>query len=236
MLKGGMSMLSVEDAFKVADVFKHTKPKTLEKIETFASLVKVEKGKHLFFDKQEVSHIYVLVSGRASLYKLNALGEKKVIFVYGPGNLLNEVMFQDLPTSINCEMLEDSIVLALPILEFWAVMEKDSGLTKVVLDSMALKIRRLYRQLKNTTNDLNGEKKLAAKLYKLSKDYGLPIQEGILIDLNLTITYLAEMLGSKRETVSRQAKKLVQLDLLIIRKNQFIIPNQQKLSEFFKAP
>jgi len=32
----------------------------------------------------------------ASLYKINSLGEKKIIFVYGPGNLLNEDSLQRL--------------------------------------------------------------------------------------------------------------------------------------------
>ncbi len=229
-------MISLKDAVVTAEIFKTASAPSLTEIIGFSSLLKIEKGQHLFLDKEEVKSIYILIKGRASLYKLNSLGEKKVIFVYGEGNMLNEVMFQDLPASINCEMLEDSIVLVMPVSRLWHVMENDSGLTKAVLDSMALKIRRLYRQLKNTTNDLNGEKRLAAKLYKLSKDYGIKQEDGICIDLNLTITFLAEMLGSKRETVSRQAKKLVDMQLLIIQKNKFIIPDQQKLNEFFKKP
>ncbi|QHQ63218.1 helix-turn-helix domain-containing protein [Anaerocolumna sedimenticola] len=229
-------LISLKDAVVTAEIFKTASAPSLTEITGFSSLLKIEKGQHLFLDKEEVKSIYILIKGRASLYKLNSLGEKKVIFVYGEGNMLNEVMFQDLPASINCEMLEDSIVLVMPVSRLWHVMENDSGLTKAVLDSMALKIRRLYRQLKNTTNDLNGEKRLAAKLYKLSKDYGIKQEDGICIDLNLTITFLAEMLGSKRETVSRQAKKLVDMQLLIIQKNKFIIPDQQKLNEFFKKP
>jgi CRP-like cAMP-binding protein len=229
-------LISLKDAIAATEIFKTASQTSLSEIAAFSSLLKVDKGMHLFRDKEEVRSIYILVTGKASLYKLNSQGEKKVIFVYGEGSLLNEVMLQDLPASINCEMLEQSLVLAMPVTRFWHVMEKDSGLTKAVMNSMALKIRRLYRQLKNTTNDLTGEKRLAAKLYKLSKDYGIKQEDGFCIDLNLTITYLAEMLGSKRETVSRQAKKLVDMHLLIIQKNKFIIPDQQKLSDFFKKP
>jgi CRP-like cAMP-binding protein len=225
----------LKDAIKIAEVLKNINQTSLGNIESFSSLLKIKKGNHLFRDKEDVNSIYILISGRASLYKLNSLGEKKVVFVYGEGKMLNEVMLQNLPASINCEMLEDSVVLAIPIQKFWSVMEKDSQLTKEVLNSMALKIRRMYRQLKNTTNDLTGEKRLAAKLYKLSRDYGIKEENGIRIDMNLTITYLAEMLGSKRETVSRQAKKLVEMQLIIMNKNQFTVTDQQKLSEFFKT-
>lgn len=229
-------MITIKEALEAAEVLKYASPASLTAIASISSLIKVEKGKHLFRDKEDVTSLYILISGRASLYKLNSLGEKKVIFVYGAGYMLNEVMLQDLPASINCEMLENSLVLAIPIQKFWHVLEKDNSLTRAVIESMALKIRRMYRQLKNTTNDLTGEKRLAAKLYKLSKDQGVAQEEGIRIDMNLTITFLAEMLGSKRETVSRQLKKLAEMDLILIQKNQFIVPDQKKLSEYFKTP
>lgn len=229
-------MTSIQEALETTEIFKSISKVSLTAIASFSSLIKAEKGKHLFRDKEEVKNLYILIQGRASLYKLNSLGEKKVIFVYGAGSMLNEVMLQDLPSSINCEMLEHSLILSIPLQKFFHVMEKDSLLTKVVLESMALKIRRLYRQLKNTTNDLSGEKRLAAKLYKLSKDCGIPENGEIRIDMNLTITFLAEMLGSKRETVSRQLKRLVVMGLVVTNKNKFLIPDQEKLSEYFKTP
>lgn len=235
-VRKGERLISIQEAIQITEVLKYASPTSLTDLASFASLIQLDKGQHLFRDKEDVKYIYILISGRASLYKINSLGEKKVIFVYGEGKMLNEVMLQDLPASINCEMLENALVLALPIKKFQYVMSKDFNLTKAVIDSMALKIRRLYRQLKNTTNDVSGEKRLAAKLYKLSKDYGVVVEEGIKININLTITYLAEMLGSKRETVSRQVKNLAGMNLIILNKKQFIIPDQQRLCDFFKAP
>jgi len=83
---------------------------------------------------------------------------------------------------------------------------------------------------------LNGEKRVAAKLLKLSWDHGVEDEDGVRIDMNLTVTYLAEMLGSKRETVSRQVKKLNEQGLIMVKKNKFIIPDQEKLSKYFKMP
>lgn len=229
-------MVTMTEALRSIDILKNISPKSMRQLTEIASLRKIGKGQHLFRDKEEVDTLYAVVSGRASLYKINSMDDKKVIFVYGPGNMLNEVMLQDLPASINCEMLADSFITAFPVDRFWRVMEQDSELTRAFIQSMALKIRRLYRQLKNTTNSLNGEKRLAAKLYKLAKDYGVPDTEGTRIDMTLTITYLAEMLGSKRETVSRQAKKLVELELIVIKKQQIIILDTEKLSKYFKSP
>lgn len=229
-------MKSMREAFEAIDVFQAVKPSTYNAIISVASLKQLKRGDHLFYDKQPVHTLYAMVSGRASLYKVNSIGEKKVIFVYGRGKMLNEVILQKLPASVNCEMLEESVVMALPREAFWGIMESDPALNRAVIESMALKIRRMYRQLKNTTNALNGEKKVAAKLLKLSWDHGVEDENGVRIDMNLTVTYLAEMLGSKRETVSRQVKSLVGQGLIMVKNNKYIIPDQEKLSKYFKMP
>lgn len=119
-----------------------------EELAAFGCLKKYGRGEHIFRDKEETSALYFLVEGMASLYKINSLGEKKVIFAYGPGNLLNEEMLQNLPASVSCEAKENSLVFMIPRERLWTVMERDPALTRAVVQSMALKIRRLYRQLK----------------------------------------------------------------------------------------
>ena len=80
---------------------------------SFACIKRYEKGQHVFYDSEGLSCFYIILEGLASLYKLNTLGEKKVVFIYGPGKMLNEIMFQDLPVSINCEIRESAQVLVL---------------------------------------------------------------------------------------------------------------------------
>ena len=224
------------DIFEVSDILKAASSASRSEILSFAFFKRYEKGQHVFFDREENRSLYILAEGMASLYKLNSLGEKKVIFAFGPGNLLNEVMFQALPASISCEVREDSLVMVMPRDRFLYVMEKDRSLNRAVMDAMALRIRRLYRQLKNTTNALSGEKRLAAKLFKLARDNGVKTERGVLIDMSLSITYLADMLGSKRETVSRQVKRLTELKLICMEKNRIFVPDIAELINYFKQP
>ncbi|MGL4338016.1 MAG: helix-turn-helix domain-containing protein, partial [Turicibacter sp.] len=97
------------------------------------------------------------------------------------------------------------------------------------------KLRRTYRQLKNVPTNLAIEKKLAAKLWKLGKDYGLETSEGVLIDLPLSVMYISQLLGSQRETVSRAIKKLVELDLVKYENKKMVIVNQNALAKYFKS-
>ncbi len=228
--------MTINEAFQISDILRQASPSSQAEIASFAFIRRYERGQHVFFDQEEVNCFYILLEGIASLYKTNSLGEKKVIFIYGPGSLLNEVTMQELPASINCEIREEALVLVLPKVRFWYVLERDGALTRAVMESMSLKIRRLYRQLKNTTNALSGEKRLAAKLYKLAKDHGIAAGDEIEISMNLSITYLAEMVGSKRETVSRQMKKLTEMGLIRMEKNRVFVPDLKKLSKYFREP
>lgn len=228
--------MTMDEAFEISKILRFASPESRTEIASFSYIKQYTKGQHVFYDREELTCFYILLEGMASLYKLNTLGEKKVIFVLSPGYLLNEFEFQELPAAINCEIREDSLVLLLPRERLWHVMERDTELTRAAFHSMSVRIRRLYRQLKNTTNALKGEKRLAAKLYMLARDYGTDTQRGVLIDMRLSVTYLSEMMGSKRETVSRQMKKLNETGLVIMEKNRFWIPDLENLSKYFKGP
>lgn len=227
-------MIGLEEAFKIAEVLQNVNENSFDALRTCGKVKRIAKGELLFRDKEYVPYIYIVISGLAAVYKINSMGEKKVIFVFGKGKMLNEVIFQNMTSSINCEILEEAIILYLPKDRLIDIMKDDFEVTKAIMDSMALKVRRLYRQLKNTSNSIRVDKKIAAKLWKLSGDYGVPCKEGVRIDMELSITYLADMLGSKRETVSRHLKLLTEKNLVIVKRNEFIIPEREELRKYFK--
>lgn len=228
--------MDIKQALCAAELLKDASPASLAVLAGCGVLRSAEKGAHLFHDRQNVDLVYMMVSGMAALYKINSQGEKKVIFVLGKGKTLNEESLNGLPASVSCEILKTGQVLSFPVRQMLLAMEEDRGLNRAVLDSMSLKIRRLYRQMKNTTNSIRGDKKLAAKLWKLAADYGAECPQGTKLQMDLTITSLADMLGTKRETASRQLKILTDQGLVLVEKNRFIIPDCDKLSDYFKSP
>jgi len=86
--------------------------------------------------------------------------------------------------------------------------------------------------MRNTPSSVRGDKRIAAKLWRLSRDFGVPYERGTKINFDLTITYLAGMSGLKRETVSRHLKLLSDRHLVIAGKNTFIIPDRGKLKRY----
>lgn len=102
--------MTAKEALEKADFFSAASAGSRDEIAGFAYIHRYGKGAHVFYDREESTCLYFLVEGVASLYKINSLGEKKVIFVYGPGNLLNEDSLQRLTSAVR----EDSLVMVLP--------------------------------------------------------------------------------------------------------------------------
>lgn len=216
------------------DLFKNIDTNTIYELAEIGESKCYLKGSHIFRDKEEINKIYIVCSGKVSLYKLNESAQKKVIFISGKETIINAVVLDDLPASINCEVFEKSEILSFDRMRFQEIMAKDFELTKIVISSLSIKVRRLYRQLKNST-PLKVEKKVAAKLWKLCKDYGKEIEEGTLIDLNISITYLADMFGAPRETISRALKILQENNLITYEKRRIVVKDKDKIIKFFKG-
>ncbi|MEI0486611.1 Crp/Fnr family transcriptional regulator [Brachyspira intermedia] len=226
-------MITLDEAFNNIEILKKLNSKTIEYIKPFSTLKTYKEREHVFMDKDEISNLYIIVLGKAALYKLNNFGDKKIIFIFDEGKILNEHSLQNIKVSINCEILETSVIMSIPCSIFIKAMENDFLLSKSILDLMSLNIRRLYRQLQNTTNNLECEKKLASKLLKLAKDNGIYCENIVKINIPLTVTYISEMIGSRRETVSRQIKKLSDLSLIEFKDNFIFIKDIEKLRNYF---
>lgn len=218
---------------KKLELFQDLKNETIESLGSIGNIVSYKKGSHIFHDREKVETVYIIINGKVALYKISENAQKKIIFILGESKVINDVILDDLPSSINCEVFEDAEILCFNKDKFIKIMEKDFELTKLIINSLSKKVGRLYRQIKNSTPK-KVEKRVAAKLLKLSKDYGIECKEGILIDLKITITYLSDMFGAPRETISRALKTLQQEKLILFKGKSIIITNRNGLSEYFK--
>lgn len=214
-------------------LFKCVEDRTLDLIRDSVIIKKLKKSQMLFAEREITDNIYIVLEGKVTMYRVSEKGQKRVIYILNKGEIINEVNFDNFTTSINCEGFEDSEIISISKVDLLNIMKQDFKLTEIILYSMSKKIRRVYRQIKNTV-PTKMDKRVAAKLWKLSKDYGVETEEGVLIDIKINITYLADMLGSSRETISRAVKELENMDMVRIKYRKFIV-NRENLSRYFKG-
>ncbi|MBV7276352.1 Crp/Fnr family transcriptional regulator [Clostridium thailandense] len=228
-----MGKVTYED-LKQLSVFDDLDDFIKEELLTKSVKIKLDKGELLFAEREEVDKIYIVLRGKVTMFRNSEEGQKRVIYILGQGEFINEVIFDSLSASINCEAFENSYVIYLLKKDLLEIMSKDFNLSKIIITSMSKKIRRLYRQLKNTV-PIKMDKKLAAKLWKLCRDYGVSTEDGVLINLNISITYLADMLGSTRETISRCINNFEKKGMIKFSGKRMIVRNPDELSLYFRG-
>lgn len=208
---------------------------TLERLEQCGRVRALVKGELIIRAHQPQQDIYIQMSGKSMVYTLTHTGNRKILFILGSGALLNEHVLNRNSTSTYVEAIEPGTAFAVPASEFLRLMEEDFALTRAVLAAQERKIWRLGHQLKNTVGSIYLERKLAAKLWKLSRDFGIPGPDGVEIDVTLPVTMLADMLGAPRETTSRLCKKLMDYGLIRMIGKRVYIVDPAKISLFYKT-
>ncbi|MDO4633866.1 MAG: Crp/Fnr family transcriptional regulator [Eubacteriales bacterium] len=199
------------------ELFSKASPESRAKILAYAVIAKYKKGEYLFRMREKVSSVYILVSGYAVLERVNRNNDRRAIFLLGEGTMLNEIILQRPESSINCYAKTEVTVVKISREQFLEIMEGDFGFTRMVMDSMSDKIRRLYHQVENTTKMMKLDKQIASRIWKFSRDYGIEYPEYRELPFRMSITFLAELVGSNRETVSRIIRDFSDQGLLSIR-------------------
>lgn len=236
----------METILKQMKIFTNLSDDTIKKLSKIVKKRDFDKGHILFFEREKVENIYIVNKGTVFLYKDSLKDYRRIVFLLGEGKIINEVIFDGMTASINCEVFEKSTILEFPVEQLKNIMRDDFDLSFAILTSVGHKVRKLYRQLKNAT-PIGLDKKLAAKLWKLSEGFGVNCYDKNLscknktsfcmewtqVNKNISITFLAEMLGSTRESISREMKKLEILGLIKWESKKLLV-HRDNLLKFYK--
>ncbi len=206
---------------------------TKQKFMQFVKVVTYPKGHICLRAREKTPNVFFILDGKVQIYNLTKCGKKKILFILGKNNMVNESLVGDFNT-IFCETMETCHFYTIRRDVLLNLMEADFQLTKTLMAYQEKKLWRLGHQLKNTVSSIYLERKLASKLWKLARDFGIPTEQGILIDIDLSITFLADLLGAPRETTSRVCKKLTDNGLIIINKKKIYVPDRENIVFFYK--
>ena len=175
-----------------------------------------------------------LISGKVIEYNMTLQGKRKILFVLGEGALLNDCIVTNTP-AIYCDTIETSSILQVPNDRFVEIMKEDYPFCQAVMKEQEKKYQRLIHQLKNSVGNINMDRKIAAKLWKLGRDFGIPRGEETEIDIDLSVTLLADMLGTSRENTSRLLTNMTEQGLIRHEKKRIIIHDMASLSHFYQT-
>lgn len=196
-----------------------------QEIAEIATSRSFEKGEMIYRAGDKGGTLFVLYTGRAKIYRLNANGKEQVIRLVNPGEFIGELsLFSSLPLTDNAQVLEETTMCVLQGERLKVLMTKYPSIAFKVMDELS-------RRLENAEGRIEAislssvTKRVAEALLELSqgkKEIMLPMTKGD----------LASQLGMSQETLSRKLAAMQEEGLILLKGHRrIIIQNRAELEE-----
>lgn len=183
----------------------------LDRVRRHSHLIDMVDGESLFFQGDEASHFYLVLSGRIKLYRLSPEGKEKVVEIMEPGATFAEaLMFMDQPHyPVTATALAPSRVIAVNSRDFKAMLRESIDTCFVLMGSMCFRLRSLIREIDALSLDTGTVRTVSYLLNQAPPDSDR-------FELRVAKSVIASRLSVKPETFSRILKNLHEKDIVSI--------------------
>jgi len=224
-------MEELQKCLKDLTVFSRLGGKELELICERAYEKFFQKGEIIFFENDNIKRLYLLINGKVKLSMLSPEGKEKVLTILQEGDIFGEIsLFDQDPHPMTAEVIEDSRLLVLPWEHLEQIIMQRPSLAIKIIEALAKKTRLLTSQVRELVfQDARG--RLASLLCRFSRDFGVKINGGRMIDIVLTHQEIANLLGSSRVTVTKLLNEFIDEEVLKLYKRKIVIVDEKSLGE-----
>lgn len=202
--------------------------------ETAAQLAKqmvtrnYRKGQPLVHQGDAGTALFVIVDGSVAVYVTSENGDRMTLNTLGPTDVLGEIALLDEGVrSASAEALESTTVLALSRTAFLDLLREQPGMVDPLLRAMGALVRRLSEQAADFVFlDLPG--RVAKVILRMAED-ATPSRAGQPIEVAVTQSRLAEMVGGSRQSVNQILQNFQQRGMLEVAGRRLVVINTDML-------
>lgn len=190
-----------------------------------------KKGEIILRATEQPKGVYFLEKGFLKLYSVSKKAEELTLIIFKPGDIFPYIWtFGNTLNGYYLEAMVPSDLYLIPKDSFLETIKKDHELLLLLTHNIVVRLGGLLTRMEYLRfgNSLN---KVASILVICADRFGLQTQDGILIQVPLTHQDIANLIGTARETVSLEIKKLERADLLFYKGKNISIKNLARLKE-----
>ena len=175
----------------------------------------VPKGKAVWMQGHPADHLVVILSGKVMSWHEAANGKAGAIGFWGPGDIAG---LGDMGTTRTRQhtlrSLETCRLLVLSFEDFDGLVREHSEFAVQAIRALSVRLR-WVSQLAVGLTTASALERVCAVLLALTRHFGLPHRQGVLIDLKLTNEQLATICGISRQFTNITLQTLRERGLLI---------------------
>lgn len=186
---------------------------------------KVPAREMIFYKGDPATEVFVLRSGKVKVSVPREEGREIIIDILGPGQVFGEMAaLEGTEHQATVTALETTELEVMDRQEFVTLLEKCPETATKLLMILCTRLRRA-NELAQEISFLPLSMRLAKKLWKLAKAYGVQTPRGIRINVQLYQQELGSLVGTSRESINKQLS-LWQAEGLISMEQGFLVINQ----------
>ncbi|WP_174733107.1 Crp/Fnr family transcriptional regulator [Mesobacillus harenae] len=186
--------------------------------------VSFKKGSYLFQEGQPAKEMFIILSGKVQVSKMNAEGKELFLRLCSGNDIVGELTLftADPKYMFNAKAIESGEAAAVNIDDLERLIFNNSQLAYEFFKWMNDHIRKTITKFRDLV--LHGKKgALYSTLIRLSNSYGVISENGICISTPLTNQDLANYCGTARESVSRMLGELRDEGIISIERKKIVI-------------
>jgi CRP-like cAMP-binding protein len=189
-------------------VFATLPPRELENLAAMMARRPYKRGQVIFHQEDPGASVHLIESGRVKVVLGTEDGEELLLRVLGAGEIFGELaLFDQRPRSATVVTLEPTVTHVLERDDFLDFLRAHPDIALHLCGALATLVRRLTDQVEDLAV-LDVPRRLERKLAELAEAHGAPGPDGIRIDLPITQSELASMIGTSRVSVNHYLSSL----------------------------
>jgi CRP/FNR family transcriptional regulator len=181
----------------------------LRPIHAVTTVRTVRKGQVIFLEGEPGEGFHYVKSGKVKIVKVADDGREHIIKILNPGDLFAEVMlFNNHSYPATAIAVDDSNVGVIRNADLEKLVLNNNLLALQLIKALSQRLLYAQQKIKNLALD-DVAARTAETLLRLARDYGRLNSQGVIvINLDLSRQDFASLVGTTRETASRQLSLL----------------------------
>ncbi|MEJ2007302.1 MAG: Crp/Fnr family transcriptional regulator [Acidobacteriota bacterium] len=192
---------------------------------------RLQKDELLFAEGETCEGMYVVQSGAIKTFKMAETGREQVLVIERAGSTVGELpVFDGGNVPASAAAIEESSLLFLPKRELLSLCRQNSEVAFAVIRSLAWR----FRYMTSLVEELS-LKEVSHRLARFLRDRALAVgvrsRRGIEFPLEETNQQIAAEIGTVRDLVSRNLRRLVDRKIIKMERRKVIVLNMADLEE-----
>ncbi len=185
----------------------------------------IVRGDFIYTPGDAADCVYAVDAGRVKIVRTNAAGAESIVGIRNPGEIFGELtaMAAAAARTTSAIALDPGSVSRVESTTFFRRLREDASLAQFFARGLSQRLAGVEREL----TELAGKSvagRLVDTLGRLAADHGIPDGEGHLrIALNLTHKDLADLIGTSRETLTKELGVLADVGLVRVSQRSIVL-------------